>query len=338
MQPAAWLRALLLAGLCLCPAPASAQTSGPPIELAFPAACAIGRTCFIQNYVDNDPGPGARDYACGSATYDGHTGVDIRLLSVAEARRGVPVLAAASGTVKAVRDGETDTLLRERNREDVAGRECGNGVVIEHGGGWETQYCHLRKDSIAVAKGKSVSRGELLGLIGYSGFADFAHVHFAVRRAGRVVDPFLYPGAPEACVPEAGKAPGLWDAATRSAIGYETGRIIEAGFAAHAPTLLDLEHGAVSVPDARSAQLLFYVRALNLRAQDRIRIEVAGPAGVRIEHFTPPLDRSKAVYSAFAGKRRPGEAWSAGLYRGSATLVREGRAASTLSAELHLMP
>ncbi|MDP3767388.1 MAG: M23 family peptidase, partial [Dehalococcoidia bacterium] len=51
----------LAAGL----APAAA-TQTPPPELSLPIACTIGRTCELQNHVDRDPGPGARDYRCGT--------------------------------------------------------------------------------------------------------------------------------------------------------------------------------------------------------------------------------------------------------------------------------
>ena len=66
-------------------APVTAQPPGAP-SLAFPVACQPGRTCEIQHYVDRDPGPGVRDHRCGTMTYEGHNGVDIRL---ADSRRSV---------------------------------------------------------------------------------------------------------------------------------------------------------------------------------------------------------------------------------------------------------
>ena len=41
-----------------------------PLQLALPLDCTLGETCFIQNYVDNDPGAGAADFTCGTLTYD----------------------------------------------------------------------------------------------------------------------------------------------------------------------------------------------------------------------------------------------------------------------------
>ncbi len=82
-------------------APASAQD----ICLRLPVACEIGKTCFIQHYVDRDPSPAAQDYQCGTLTYEGHDGTDIRIPTMAAQKAGVNVLAAADGKVLRVRDG-----------------------------------------------------------------------------------------------------------------------------------------------------------------------------------------------------------------------------------------
>jgi hypothetical protein len=69
------------------------------LELELPIACTPGSDCFIQQYVDLDPGSGIRDYMCGGETYDGHDGTDIRLRNTADVERGVAVLSAAPGVV-----------------------------------------------------------------------------------------------------------------------------------------------------------------------------------------------------------------------------------------------
>jgi murein DD-endopeptidase MepM/ murein hydrolase activator NlpD len=43
------------------------------------------------------------------------------------------------------------------NPPDAANREYGNGVVIRHIDGFETQYCHLAKGSITVKSGDLVT-------------------------------------------------------------------------------------------------------------------------------------------------------------------------------------
>lgn len=104
---------------------------GAPPELGIPIECEIGKTCFIQNYVDRDSSDGTKDYACGTETYDGHRGTDIRLVDTAAARDGVAVVAAAPGVVAATRDGVADRLIKTpEDRQAIAGKECGNGVVV----------------------------------------------------------------------------------------------------------------------------------------------------------------------------------------------------------------
>ena len=72
------------------------------VSLQVPVDCRVGESCFIQQYADHDPGPGAKDYRCGSLTYDGHDGTDFRLPTTAAQRAGVKVLAAADGMVRLV--------------------------------------------------------------------------------------------------------------------------------------------------------------------------------------------------------------------------------------------
>ena len=80
-------------------AAAAADTADAPILevpiLEVPFDCRLGALCVVQNYVDQDPGPGARDHACGPLSYDGHQGTDIRVaaehatFAVAEVRWGL---------------------------------------------------------------------------------------------------------------------------------------------------------------------------------------------------------------------------------------------------------
>ena len=128
-----------------------------PLQLQLPVRCEIGRDCFVQQYVDVDPGEGFKDYTCGQQSYDGHKGTDIRLRSTADVALNVAVLAAADGVVKGGRDGMADQLVNSKPvPENVKDRECGNGVLIDHPGGWQTQYCHMKRGSVRVKKGDVV--------------------------------------------------------------------------------------------------------------------------------------------------------------------------------------
>lgn len=67
------------------------------------------------------------------------------------------------------------------------GGPCGLHVLIRHGSGIETLYCHLSEAT--VADGQPVEAGQRIGSVGASGFATGPHLHFEVHRDGRAVDP-----------------------------------------------------------------------------------------------------------------------------------------------------
>lgn len=99
-----------------------------------------------------------------------HTGVDIGVGS------GVAIVAAESGTV----------ILAS----PYGG--YGNAVVVDHGGGLTTLYAH--QSSIAVSSGQSVSRGDVVGYVGCTGYCTGPHLHFETRENGAPVDPMRYLG------------------------------------------------------------------------------------------------------------------------------------------------
>jgi len=97
-----------------------------------------------------------------------HTGVDM------SAGMGTPIKAADSGTVV------------------QAGWRGGYGkcVVISHGNGVATLYAH--QSVISVSVGDTVTRGEVIGKVGSTGYSTGAHLHFEVRVNGSPVDPMRY--------------------------------------------------------------------------------------------------------------------------------------------------
>ncbi len=173
------------------------------LELGLPLACMPGTDCWLVRLVDHDPGPGFADHRCGTLGSDGHDGTDFAIADPQRMAAGVPVLAAAAGVVQGVRDGMPDQPPQGRLVHDFADRNCGNGVLLRHVDGWETQYCHLRQGSVRVAAGDRVEAGQPLGLVGMSGEANFPHVHLSVRREGVGIDPFTGAPAPTAAASRA---------------------------------------------------------------------------------------------------------------------------------------
>ncbi|MFC4174090.1 M23 family metallopeptidase [Microvirga sp. GCM10011540] len=310
------LAALLLAG------PAAAQT----VTLRLPVDCEIGVTCFIQHYVDRDPSPAVQDYQCGTLAYAGHTGTDFRVPTLAAQEAGVDVLAAAGGKVLRVRDGMEDVSITGRGRESVQNLECGNGLLIDHGQGWETQYCHMARGSLAVKPGDMVAAGQRLGRIGLSGMTEFPHLHLTVRKDGQVVDPFAY-GAPEK---SCGGGASLWEPSLRQALAYQAGSVLNTGFATGPVKMAQIEAGEAGrekiTPDAPA--LVAFVRSIGLRGGDEQILTLLSPDGNTLaENKAPPLDRDKAQWMMFAGKKQPAGGFRPGRYRAVYRVMRDGKPA-----------
>lgn len=316
------MRAVLLGAVAGLAGVTVAHAAPEAPVLGLPLACQVGRTCEVQHYVDRDPGPGVRDYRCARRTYDKHNGVDIRLLDMAAQRAGVDVLAAAPGRVARLRDGVADISIRTPGAPSVAGQECGNGVVVDHGGGWETQYCHLAKGSVRVKAGDAVAAGQPLARVGLSGNTEFPHLHFTVRHAGQIVDPFAPDmSKPAACAAQA----SLWSAAAGRQLAYKAGVILNAGFAGAPVKMEDVEAGGVPGPSPASPYVVVYVRTLELEAGDRVELVLTGPGGANLASATAaPLDHDKAQYINLVGKKRPPSGWARGVYVGQIRVHRAG--------------
>ena len=299
----------------------------PPLTLEVPLACRFGETCFIQQYFDHDPGPGAKDYRCGPMVYDGHDGVDLRVPTMAQQQRGVEVLAAAPGMVRGIRDGMSDVSVRVAGEDSVKGRECGNGVAITHPGGWETQYCHMAKGSVRVKTGQAVTTGTVLGRVGMSGAAEFPHLHLTVSHNKMKIDPFAWDSAPGLC---GSGGHSLWSKEAALALAYHSPDVVNMGFAPDRVSMEDVDSGRAAEvhPTASSPMIVAYVRAIGMRSGDIQILTLRGPGGtVLARGETPPLDGNKAQLIYFAGKRRNTMPWPSGVYEAQYEVRRDGATA-----------
>lgn len=307
---------------CMLGLPPAAQAES--LRLTLPVACEVGRTCFIQNYVDADSSSAARDYTCGSLTYDGHNGTDFRLPSMEAQRKGVEVLAAADGRVVRVRADVADISVRDIDRNAVRGMECGNGVVIEHADKWETQYCHMARDSLQVRPGQTVKAGQPLGRIGLSGLTEYPHLHFTVRRDGKIADPFAYNAPAGAC--RGGEA--LWEPSLEQQLAYRERTILNAGFAAGTVSMQAIESGEAdrAPPAVDAPALVAFVRVIGLKGGDVQSLLLRSPSGKDIaENRLAPLDRNKAQNFMFVGRKRPAGGWDKGRYQAFYKVEQDGR-------------
>ena len=316
----------LLAGVICSLAP---MAGAGEFRLGLPLDCVLGETCYIQQFQDRDPGPDARDFTCGPLTYDGHSGTDFAVPTLADMTRGVAVVAAAPGVVRGVRDEMPDIMANQPNAPDLNGRDCGNGVLIAHADGWETQYCHLRLGSVAVVPGQPVDAGDLLGQVGLSGNTEFPHLHLSVRRNGTAVDPFD-PNASATC--DSDPQDALWS----DQVAYVPGGWIGAGFSPAVPDYDAIKAGTASVAlDGDPPAMVLWGFAFGTRQGDTVLIQIDGPIGP-VHQARIPLDRTQAQMFRASGLRRPADGWAAGTYVGTIRLIRDRQVISerTLTTEL----
>ncbi len=312
--------AVMLAAILLFPLPARALT------FEFPVRCEIGKECFIQKYVDHDQSKDWHDYRCGRLSNDGHKGTDIRVPTMQEMNPGVDILAAADGTVLAIRDEMEDISVHKADPATLHSRECGNGVVIDHGEGWVTQYCHMRKGSIAVKQADAVTVGHVLGQMGLSGSTEYPHLHFEMRKDAKTIDPFTGHSMQTACGQSG--AP-LWTAETLKELDYQATGILTSGFSSTVPTKDDVREGRKRrdhLP-ATASKIVFWVQMFGVGPDQELTVRLLSPKGKTLAEDIQRIESHNAEYFRYIGVRRKGHAWPAGEYKGAVKLIdtRYGR-------------
>ncbi len=315
------IRASLTAVVALCAA--TAYVGAQELVLSSPIDCSLGDDCYIQQYVDHTDGEGVSDFRCSSLSYDGHKGTDFALRTLEQMRAGVDVIASAKGTVMGTRNSVDDVLYTAANAANVKGKECGNGLVLRHGDGWETQYCHMKKGSVQVKTGEVVEAGTVLGQIGLSGRTQFPHVHLSVRKDGKVVDPLDPDGSVTCGEPDEDT---LWS----EPLPYRAGAVLYAAFADHVPAFEDVKSGraaAQSLPVDAPAIVVFGF-GFGAKKGDQMRLILEGPTGILLDK-TVLIKKNKAQLFRAIGRKLPKDGWPVGTYFGSVSLLRDGKAIST---------
>jgi murein DD-endopeptidase MepM/ murein hydrolase activator NlpD len=295
------------------------QTS--PLPLSLPVDCQPGIDCWVFNFVDAAPGNGYADFACGRMSYDAHKGTDIAVSDRGRLSEMIPVRAAAAGTVLGVRDGMEDISIQRIGRAAVKGKECGNGVRISHGGGWHTQYCHMKRGSVSVKTGDLVGNGDRIGAVGLSGLTEFPHVHMTVEKSGQVIDPFVGLSGGDKC--EVGHAP-LWRRDVLEKLRYLSAIPYHVGFADRLPKADEIRAGAFNANTlaATAASLVFWAEIAGLRPGDAISMRFFGPDGALLTKKEEKMTKHRIrIWRAIGKKSKNG--WAPGGYRGEVTILRQ---------------
>lgn len=93
--------------------------------------------------------------------------------------RGIDVASRAGTAIIASADGVIEKITRSTG--------LGKLIVINHGYGYKTRYGHLSE--YKVKRGQRVKRGDLIGLMGSTGYSTGPHLHYEVIKNGKFMDP-----------------------------------------------------------------------------------------------------------------------------------------------------
>lgn len=155
------------------PDPADLERIGREREIIDAALTRFSETATPALAFDA-PVPGRRSSSFGLRRYfngqprSPHKGMDIA------AARGTPITTPLPGRVLATGDYFFN----------------GNTVIVDHGQGLITLYCHL--DRIDVTEGEELAAGAGLGTVGATGRVTGPHLHWGVYLNGTAVDPSLF--------------------------------------------------------------------------------------------------------------------------------------------------
>lgn len=128
--------------------------------------------------------------AAGASSY--HKGVDYGPRK--PGTQGDAIFASASGVVS----------------KAGPGSGYGNVIYVDHPGGYQTRYAHLR--GFTVSQGARVQKGQQIGQLGNTGIGSGPHLHFEIIKGGQKIDPLRMLGSatirPDATATEPGNEQG----------------------------------------------------------------------------------------------------------------------------------
>ena len=269
--------------------------SAQDLELVVPIDGVQGVDYFIEFYFDHNNAGGIADYQCGRKTWDDHVGTNFALRDFAQMDSGVSVLAAADGVVLWASDGEFD-----RNTEWGMVSGLGNQIAIQHEGGWVTFYGHLRRNSVRIDDGDTVTAGMKIAEVGSSGSSAGPRLYFEVSDS-------LYEYRDPFGDGECEELPTLWidPPAYRTAFA-----LLDSGLLDRIPTFADLldppeTSREFAYPDS---VVTFWMKLENVSPDDQFSViwERAEGGVEFIFSFEPP-DDVYSIYYYMAWLRLPAD-------------------------------
>lgn len=90
-------------------------------------------------------------------------------------KTGSKICAAREGVVTSIKENSDKGGLKNEYYNE------GNHIIIEHSDGSIAMYWHLQKDGVLINIGDTITKGQLIGYSGNTGYTAFPHLHFQVQ-------------------------------------------------------------------------------------------------------------------------------------------------------------
>ncbi|WP_262693390.1 M23 family metallopeptidase [Kordiimonas aquimaris] len=286
--------------------------------------------------MDRASGKNKADYRAGPQTQDKHKGTDFAVQDMGAMERGINALAAADGIILRKRDNMPDTAVNGVNKKEIEGKECGNALIVEHMGGWQTQYCHLKQGSITVKIGDSVNAGSPLAQVGLSGLTEFPHLHFMVRQmrtsqSSLDIDPF--DGGVFETPPSGGiQNDSLWQALPK----YSETVMLPPLITTTRTNRRTMWQAQKSIDATTAEALIIQARGFHTRKGDEWRFSLIMPDGKTRTLKTIVQARNRQLIQAYAGIKKPAKDFMPGVWSGEVKLVRDGKVLDSRSSTVNV--
>lgn len=300
-----------------------------PVRLSIPVACVLGRSCLLFSYPNAGTSEEPLDYACGPMTRAAETSTEFRLIDYVDMEDGIAVLAAAPGTVRAVRDDLPDVSYRLLGLSAVIDDSLGNYVEIEHRDGVITTYSHMRRGTARVTVGDTVARGQAIGEVGMSGLTEHPVLGFEVARNGLLLDPFTGLLLNAGCGEPTDAA--LWRDDEMAELDYKPASLLLA-FADRVLNRAAFEYYTFrrTLPSDADA-LVLHAYVMGVREGDAFVAEIVDPTGARFVKSGRSFERSSQIELLAVGKQDLDEPLIPGAYEATFQLFRLDPVSGTLA-------
>lgn len=290
-------------------------------KLQFPVNCQLNNDCFILSYPSH---PDNLDYSCGTLTQEKYPATNIALANEKQMTKGFEVVAVADGVVKKVTGTIQDIPYKEKHNPEYALNNdiCGNGIVIDHNNGWQSFYCYLKQASIKVLPETKVKAGQVIALVGQSGYVGMPMLGFTIASNGQSMDPFMSKSTLEPCSKEPSSQ--MW----QEPIAYKPHGVIDSGFTRRSVELVDVISADPVLEEPLTKDdniMIFWTQAYGVQDNDLEVVSIYKPDKTLFFISDNAVDARNLMYVSSNGRKLTKGGFETGMWTAKYSVQRNGQ-------------